>query len=292
MGLTTGFEKIVRQSEPLAMHTWFQLGGPAEFFAEPETIGELTALVRRCYEEGIDVRLLGQGSNILARDEGVPGLVIHLSAPAFCEIRVEGRSIAAGGGALLGRVVTTTVHRGLAGLETLIGIPGTVGGALHGNAGTHGGNIGQWTFQATVLTAAGDVAERSGDDLAFGYRQSSLDELAILEARCELDEDDPRQLAQRMQKHWIVKKASQPMGHQSAGCVFRNPRGVGAGKLIDDAGLKGTRIGGAVVSDRHANFIIAEPECTSQDVLRLIDLVRGQVRDRLGVELELELEIW
>ena len=292
MGLMTGFEKIVRQSEPLAMHTWFQLGGPAEHFAEPETIDELTALVRRCYEEGIEVRVLGQGSNILVRDEGVPGLVVHLSAPAFSDIRIEGNSIAVGGGALLGRVVTTTVHRGLAGLETLVGIPGTVGGAPHGNAGAHGGNIGQWTFQATVLTGAGDVAERSGDDLAFNYRQSSLDELAILEARCELEEDDPRQLAQRMQKHWIVKKASQPMGHQSAGCVFKNPRGVGAGKLIDDAGLKGTRIGGAVVSDRHANFIIAEPECTSQDVLRLIDLIRGQVRDRLGVELELELGIW
>ena len=169
------------------------------------------------------MRLLGQGSNILVRDEGVPGMVIHLSAPAFCEIRIEGRSIAAGGGALLGRVVTTAVHRGLAGLETLVGIPGTVGGALHGNAGTHGGNIGQWTFQATVLTAAGEIAERSGDELAFDYRQSSLDELVILEARCELEEDDPRQLAQRMQKHWIVKKASQPMGHQSAGCVFKNP---------------------------------------------------------------------
>ena len=177
-------------------------------------------------------------------------------------------------------------------METLIGIPGTVGGALHGNAGSHGGSIGQWTFEATVLTAAGDVAARSGDDLAFDYRQSSLDELAILEARCELEEDDPHQLAQRMQKHWIVKKASQPMGHQSAGCVFKNPRGVGAGKLIDDAGLKGTRIGGAVGSDRHANFIIAEPECTSQDVLRLIALVRSQDRDRMGVELELELEIW
>jgi UDP-N-acetylmuramate dehydrogenase len=292
MGLMTGFEKIVRQSEPLAMHTWFQLGGPAEYFAEPETLEELTALVRRCHEEDTDVRVLGQGSNILVRDEGVPGLVLHLSSQEFCGIRIEGRSIAAGGGALLGRAVTTAVHRGLAGLETLIGIPGTVGGALHGNAGTHGGNIGQWTFHAKVLTAAGEVADRSGDDLAFDYRQSGLDDLAILEARCELEEDDPRQLARRMQKHWIVKKASQPMGHQSAGCVFKNPRGVGAGKLIDDAGLKGTRIGGAVVSDRHANFIIAEPECTSQDVLRLIDLVQGQVRDRMGVELELELEVW
>lgn len=292
MGLMTGFEKFVRQGEPLAMHTWFQLGGPAEYFAEPQTIDELTTLVRRCHEDGIPMRLLGQGSNILVRDEGVPGIVIHLSAPAFCDIRISGRSIAVGGGALLGRVVTSTVHSGLAGLETLVGIPGTVGGALHGNAGSHGANIGQWTFQATVITAAGEVADRSGDDLVFDYRQSSLDELAILEARCELEEDDPRQLAQRMQKYWIVKKASQPMGHQSAGCVFKNPRGLGAGKLIDSAGLKGTRIGGAVVSDRHANFIIAEPECTSQDVLRLIELVRGQVRDRMGVDLELELEIW
>jgi UDP-N-acetylmuramate dehydrogenase len=292
MSFLTGFEKIVRQAEPLAMHTWFQLGGPAEYFAEPETLEQLTNLVRRCHDEGVDVRLLGQGSNLLVRDEGVPGLVIHLSAPAFCDIRIEGRTIVAGGGALLGRVVTTAVHGGLAGLETLIGIPGTVGGALHGNAGAGGGSLGQWTFQATAMTAAGEIVQRDGDDLVFDYRESGLDDLVILETRCELQEDDPRQLAQRMQKHWIVKKASQPMGHQCTGCVFKNPRGVGAGKLIDDAGLKGTRIGGAVVSDRHANFIIAEPECTSQDVLRLIELVRGQVHDRMGVELELEMEIW
>jgi UDP-N-acetylmuramate dehydrogenase len=292
MPIMTGFEKIVRPNEPLAMHTWFQLGGPAEYFAEPETVEELTALVRRCREEEIDVRMLGLGSNILVRDEGVPGLVIHMSAPAFGNIRIDGRSVAVGGGALLGRVVTTTVHRGLAGLETLVGIPGTVGGALHGNAGAQGSDIGQWTFQATVITSNGEICDRGGDDLVFNYRKSSLDELAILEARCELEEDDPRQLAQRMQKLWIIKKASQPMGHQAAGCIFRNPRGLGAGKLIDNAGLKGTRIGGAVVSDRHANFIIAEPECTSQDVLRLIELVRAQVRDRMGVDLELELEVW
>jgi UDP-N-acetylmuramate dehydrogenase len=268
------------------------LGGPAEFFAEPESPDQLIALVRRCHEDGIDMRLLGQGSNILVRDEGVPGVVLHLSAPAFCNIQIDGRTLTAGGGALLGRVVTTTVHRGLAGLETLIGIPGTVGGALHGNAGTHSGSIGQWTIEATVVAANGEVVQRSAEELVFGYRQSNLDDLVVLQASCELEEDNPRELAQRMQKHWIVKKASQPMGHQSAGCVFKNPRGASAGELIDDAGLKGTRIGGAVVSDRHANFIIAEPECTAQDVLRLIDVIRGQVRDRMGIELELELEIW
>ena len=292
MSLLTGFQDIIRRGEPLAMHTWFQLGGPAEYFAEPEDADQLMELVRRCHDENVDVRLLGQGSNILVRDEGVPGMVIRLSAPAFCDIRVEGRTITAAGGALLGRAVTTAVHRGLAGLESLIGIPGTVGGALHGNAGTRGGSIGQWALQVTVMTATAEVCRRTGDELVFGYRRSSVDDLVILEASCQLEEDDPQDLARRMQKQWIIKKAAQPMGHQCAGCVFKNPRGANAGELIDHAGLKGTRIGGAVVSDRHANFIIAEPECTSQDVLRLIDLVRSQVRDRMEVELELELEIW
>jgi UDP-N-acetylmuramate dehydrogenase len=287
-----GFEKIVRPAEPLAMHTWFQLGGPAEFFAEPQTRDQLVGLVGRCHDEGVEVRLLGEGSNILVRDEGVRGMVVRLAAPEFCQVGVEGRRITAGGGISLGRAVTTAVHGGLAGLEALIGVPGTIGGALHGNAGTRGGDIGQWASGALVLTANGEVFTRGRDDLVFGYRESSLDELAILEATFQLEEDDPRELSKRMQKQWIIRKAAQPMGHQCAGCVFKNPRGASAGNLIERCGLKGTRIGGAVVSERHANFIVAEPECTSQDVLRLIELVRGQVYDHTGERLELELEIW
>lgn len=287
-----GFEKIVRRAEPLAMHTWFQLGGPAEYFAEPRNPDELIALVRRCREEEIPVRVLGSGSNLLVRDEGVPGMVLRLAAPAFCEIHVEAATVTAGGGAKLNHVVTSAVHEGLAGLEVLVAIPGTLGGALHGNAGTHGGDIGQWVRQATVVTAEGEVAQHHREDLVFGYRQSSLDDLVILQATLQLEPDDPRELARRLQKQWIMRKASQPMGHQCAGCVFKNPRGLTAGELIERAGLKGTRIGGAVVSDRHANFIIAEPECTSSDVLRLIEMIRSQVLQRLGMELELELEIW
>ena len=143
-----------------------------------------------------------------------------------------------------------------------------------------------------MVTTTGETLERTRDDLVFGYRESSLDEAVILEATLQLEEDDPRELARRMQKQWIIKRANQPMGHQCPGCIFKNPRGASAGELIDKCGLKGTRIGGAVVSDRHANFIIAEPDCTSQDVLRLIDLVRSQVNDRMGVPLELEIEIW
>jgi UDP-N-acetylmuramate dehydrogenase len=292
MSVLTGFEKIVRQAEPLAMHTWFQLGGPAEYYAEPRDVDELIALVRRCREEDVPLRVLGRGSNVLVRDEGVPGVVVELSAPAFREVKVQGQTITAGGGTRLGRVVTTAVHQGLAGLEVLVGIPGSLGGALHGNAGTHGGDVGQWTVHATVITDAGEVHQRNREDLVFAYRQSSLDELVILEATFQLEEDDPRELSRRLQKLWIVKKANQPMGHQSAGCVFKNPRGMSAGELIEDAGLKGTRIGGAVVSDRHANFVVAEPDCTAQDVLRLIDVIRDQVQERLGVELELELEVW
>jgi len=292
MGSLSGFEKIVRRGEPLAMHTWFQLGGPAEWFAEPTHPDELVALVQRCHEEDIPIRVLGSGSNILVRDEGVPGMVLRLAAPAFCDIQVQGETVSAGAGAKLGRVVTTAVHHGLAGVESLVAIPGTLGGALHGNAGAHGGDIGQWTAEVTVVTPTAQVLQRHREELVFGYRQSSLDEPVILTARLELERDDPKDLARRLQKQWILRKASQPMGQQCAGCVFKNPRGVSAGELVEQAGLKGTRIGGAVVSDRHANFIIAEPEATSSDVLRLIDLIRSQVRDRLGVELELELEVW
>lgn len=292
MAWLDGFEKIVRQDEPLAMHTWFQLGGPAEFFAEPDDPDQLVDLVRRCREEDVPVRVLGGGSNVLVRDEGVPGMVVHLEAPALAEIRVEGRTIRAGAAAPLGRVVTTAVREGLAGIETLIGIPGTLGGALRGNAGAHAADIGQWTAEATIVTAAGEVVQRVREEMVFSYRYSSLDELVIVEAAIELVEDDPRELSKRMQKHWIIKKASQPLGQPSAGCVFKNPRGFSAGELIEQAGLKGTRIGGAVVSEHHAGFIVAEPKCTSQDVLRLIDLVRAQVHDRMGVELELEIVVW
>lgn len=288
----SGFAEIVRRDEPLAPHTWFGLGGPAEYVAEPRNQDELLSLVRTCRDEELPVRLLGGGSNLLVRSEGVPGLVIRLMAPEFCGIRVEGRQLLAGGGATLGHAIAIAVREGLGGLESLVGIPGTIGGALHGNAGSRGGDIGQWTCQAEVMTRSGDVLVRKREELVFAYRESSLDELAILGTKFELEPDDPAELTKRMQKQWIIKKASQPMSHQSAGCIFKNPRGMSAGELIEKAGLKGTRIGGAEVSSRHANFIVAESGATSGDVLRLIDLVRSRVAERLGVELELEIEVW
>jgi UDP-N-acetylmuramate dehydrogenase len=248
--------------------------------------------VRRCADEGIQIRLLGGGSNVLVRDEGVPGMVVSLPEQAFGAIATNGRKITAGAGAKLGHLISVAVREGLAGLEPLVGIPGSVGGALHGNAGSRGGDIGQWTCQATVMTRSGEILQRERDDLTFAYRESSLDELVILQAEFDLEKEDPEELTKRMQKYWIVKKANQPLGHQSAGCIFKNPRGMSAGMLIDQAGLKGSRIGGAEVSDAHANFIVADSSATSHDVLRLIDLVRSRVAERLGVELETEIEIW
>ncbi|MEX0977409.1 MAG: FAD-binding protein, partial [Pirellulales bacterium] len=157
MSLAKGFEHFVKRAEPLAPHTWFHLGGPAEYFAEPASVEDLRALVRRAREGGVAVRMLGGGSNVLVRDEGVSGLVVRLSAPAFSEIKVGKQTLTAGSGAKLGHAISTSVREGLAGLETLVGIPGTIGGALHGNAGSRGGDIGQWTCQATVMTADGEM---------------------------------------------------------------------------------------------------------------------------------------
>lgn len=292
MSWDKGFEHFVKRAEPLAPHTWFHLGGPAEYFAEPQSVDQLQALVRRCRETSTPVRILGGGSNVLVRDEGLSGVVVRLNAPAFSDIALNKDLLSAGGGAKLGHAISTSVREGRAGLEALVGIPGTIGGALHGNAGSRGGDIGQWTCQATVMSRAGEILQRKRDELVFAYRESSLDELVILSAQFQLEQDDPEELTKRMQKQWIVKKASQPLGHQSAGCIFKNPRGMSAGMLIEQAGLKNTRIGQAEVSDRHANFIIADPGATSADVLKLIEVVRERVMERLGIELETEIEIW
>ena len=169
---------------------------------------------------------------------------------------------------------------GLAGLETLVGIPGTVGGALHGNSGGRHAAVGDVCEAVTVMTVAGEIHPRTREEMSFGYRRSSLDELCLLRASFRLSPADPDALADRARKTWILKKSSQPLSHQSAGCVFMNPRGQSAGDLIERAGLKGTRVGGAEVSDRHGNFFVTTEGATSQDVLRLIDLARDTVRQR------------
>jgi len=292
MALASEFKNIVTPQAPLAPRTWLQVGGPAEYLVEPTTTDELIAVVKRCAKQGLAAHLLGNGSNVLVRDEGTPGVVISLANAEFSKIEVDGNQLKAGGGAALATIISESVRSGLAGLDPLVGIPGTVGGALHGNAGSHGGDIGQWTCEATVLTRAGEVLTRKREELLFAYRQSSLDELVILDARFQLEEDDPEKLTKRMQKQWIVKQASQPRSDQRTASIFKNPRGMSAGMLIDQAGLKGESHEGVEVSTDHANFFVTSQGATSTAVLKLIDLVRSRVAERLGVELETELEIW
>jgi UDP-N-acetylmuramate dehydrogenase len=291
MTFPTGLANV-RQDVPLAPFTWFRLGGPAQYFAEPASRDELQQVVRGAKSAGLPVRVLGAGSNVLVSEAGVTGVVVHLSTPAFAEVTVNGTRLKAGGGSKLGQVVATAVREGLGGLETLVGIPGTIGGALRMNAGSRSGDIGQWTEAAVVMNDTGEILTRRREDLVFAYRESSLDELVILEAEFELDKEDPVELTKRMQKQWIVKKSKVPLGHQPTGCIFKNPRGMSAGDLIEQAGLKGARVGGAEVSDRHANYVVTDEKATSADVLKLIDHIRTRVNERLGVELETEIQIW
>lgn len=292
MSSFAGFEHIVRENEPIANYTWFRVGGPAQYFAEPTSNDELTGLVQYCRDHNLQVRILGGGSNVLLPDAGVQGLVIHLAAPTFSEIKVAGRTVTAGAGAKLGHLISTAVREGLAGLEPLVGIPGTVGGALRSNAGANGADIGQRTRRATVMTRAGDIVVHQRQDLRFSYRQSSLDELVILAAEFELDKEDSQALTKRMQKFWIVKKSSQPQGGLNMGCVFKDVGGISAASLIEQSGLKSAQVGQAMVSDANANFIIAQPGAKSRDIVALIERLRTGVAERLGVALETDLQIW
>lgn len=286
------FAAIVKRNEPLAPYTYFKVGGPAEMLVQPRSLPELMAVVRRCSEKGVPLRVLGGGCNVLIRDEGVRGAVLRLSAPEFTRVHVEGNQVWAGSGAVLSALISQAARHGLAGLESLIGIPGTVGGALRHNAGDRSGEIGPYVHRVEVLDSHGTLQVRERDELRFAYRWSNLDDPVLLSAQFELEKDDAGAIVKRMRKVWIQRKASQPLSFQAAGRIFKNPRALSAAALIEQAGLAGTRVGGAEVCERHANFIVAQTGTTARDVLRLIDLIRSRVRERFHVELELEISVW
>ncbi|GAC1475937.1 MAG: UDP-N-acetylmuramate dehydrogenase [Isosphaeraceae bacterium] len=293
MHLFDDFREIVRLDEPLAPHVWFRLGGHASYLARPRNVDELQGLLRRSREAGLPFKILSGGSNILVRDEGIHALVIHLESPAFSDLTLANHTIRAGAAVPLTSLISHSARSGLAGLEGLTGIPGTVGGALRCNAGSRQGSIGQFVRRATVIDASDEVQVRERDDLSFAERDSNLDEPVILSAEFQLVPEEPEAVVRRMRRIWIVKKENQPYGHQSTGCVFKNVGvDISAGALIDQAGLKGARYGGAEVSDRHANFIVAQPGATASDVLMLIEQIRQRVWQQFGYELELQLQVW
>lgn len=286
------FSGILQRDESLAPYTWLRLGGRAEYLLTPKTKDQLLKLVRHCLTNEIAVRILGGGSNLLVSDDGVSGAVIRIVEPLMSDITVTGTRLTAGGGTLLSHAVSESVRAQLSGLEAMVGIPGTVGGAVIGNAGGRHGDIGKMIDSVTVVNREGSVVERSGDELSFSYRRCSLDDVLVLSATFQLKSDASDELTRRMRKNWIMKRATQPLADQSAGCIFRNPRGLSAGALIEQCGLKGMTAGHVRISDRHANFIVTEEGATSQDVDQLIGRIRSAVSEKFGVELELEICRW
>jgi UDP-N-acetylmuramate dehydrogenase len=282
----------VASREPLAHHTWLGVGGEARYFCEPVDIDALSRLVIRARETGIALRMIGGGSNILIPTAGFDGMIVRLSAPAFSTIEVRNTSVIAGAGAKLVHVVCAAVQAGLSGIETLVGIPGTIGGALVGNAGGHGGDLGESVKEVTVMLPTGQLAVRRGTELAFQSRWSNLDDCIVIGCQLDLDEDSAELLTKRMQKQWIVGRSEQPSGTRTVAMMFKDPHGTSAESLITQAGAKDLRVGEAMVYAAHANYVVVFPKCSSDDVRLLVELVRSKVRERLGVELTPQIEVW
>ena len=294
MSIFSGLDEIVETQHPLAKSTWYGLGGPADYFIRPETVEQLAQVVQRCGENHIPMFLMGLGSNLLIGDDGLRGAVIKLDTKQFtqAEFEADGTGLTAWAGAELSRLVLTCVQKGLSGLEPLTGIPGSVGGAVKMNAGGNFGDFGAVVESLTLMDNQGAVFEMSKPELVFDYRKTNITATFILNAKLNLTGADIEHIMRTVKEIWIYKKNSQPLNTKNAGCIFKNPRGLSAGALIDRAGLKGLQIGGATVSDKHANFIIAGKDCKSRDVMRLIDAIKQRVKEQFNTELELEIEIW
>jgi UDP-N-acetylmuramate dehydrogenase len=292
MPIQDDFSEIIRLQEPLAPFTYLKPGGPAQMLAQPRSAAELAKLVAQCRCEKLPLRVLGGGCNLLVRDEGVRGVVVRLSEPAFASVEVQGNRVRAGAGALLSAFISEAAKHSLSGVESLVGIPGTVGGALRGNAGSRSGAMGQVVEQVEVLDGDGQPQTLTRHEFDFDAPGSPFDDVIIVAARFTLETDSPESILKRLRKFWIHKKAHQPLSFQPAGRLFKDPRGLAADQLIEQAGLQGTQVGGAEISDRNANYLVVPPGASARDVLRLIDLVKSKVAERFGHTLELALVVW
>jgi UDP-N-acetylenolpyruvoylglucosamine reductase len=275
----------------MARRTTLRVGGPADFYVEPSSEADLTAVLRLCSEEKVPFLVPGRGSNLLVKDGGVRGVVISLSQPCFSEFRIEGERLICGAGVRLKTIAVEAKRHGLAGLEFLEGIPGSVGGALRMNAGA----MGSWFFDVVesirFMDYLGQVHERRAREVRVEYRGCPLfkDHIAlgaVLVGRAAQKETVAERMNGFSQKRW----KSQPAA-PSAGCIFKNTDIIPAGKLIDELGLKGTRVGDAVVSDIHGNFIVNEGNATASDVLKLIEIIKQRAKAARGIDLETEVQI-
>ena len=282
-------DERVLVNEKLDRHTTFKVGGPCKALLSVETTEELKAVLRLLTEEGEDFFILGNGSNLLVSDEGYEGYVIKLSGD-FLNIRLEGDCIVAGAGVLLSKVCTFARDNGLSGLEFAYGIPGTVGGAMVMNAGAYGGEMKDVTESVSLLFK-GEIVTRSAEEMQFGYRDSIIkhDDYIALETRFKLKKGNTEEIVAAMNDYMDRRRSKQPLEFPSAGSTFKRPEGAFAGKLIEDSGLKGFRVGGASVSVKHAGFVVNDQNGTAADIDELMKRVADKVKKDSGFVLEPEV---
>lgn len=282
---------LIRHDEPLAKRTTLRVGGPADFYVEPADENDLAAVLKLCGEQSMRFFILGRGSNLLVRDGGFRGVAICLSQRAFSKIEIAGEKLHCGAGAKLKNVAVEARRHGLGGVEFLEGIPGSVGGALRMNAGAMGGQTFDAVESVRLMDFDGQVSELPPDKMAVAYRScATLKNHVALGAVFKGKPASPEEIERRMKSFSEKRWESQPAA-PSAGCIFKNPSAIPAGKLVDELGLKGARVGGAVVSAEHGNFIINDGKATARDVLELIEFLKAKAKAERGIELQTEVEI-
>ncbi|MFZ5647229.1 MAG: UDP-N-acetylmuramate dehydrogenase [Bacillota bacterium] len=278
--------------EPMSLHTSWRIGGPAEVLAEPRDVDDLVFILKCAGRYGIPLTVIGAGTNLLVKDGGIGGVVVQIGA-GFSYLRIEGEVVTAGGGLRLSRLASAARDAGLGGFEFIAGIPGTVGGAVLMNAGAYGSTVSNLIEEVTCVDYSGNLIRIEGVRMDWGYRKSGLEEkdLIVVEAVFRGTPRDRELIHADMEKYLSSRKAKQPLEYPSCGSVFKNPPGNYAGKLIDEAGCRGLRVGDAQVSHKHSNFIVNLGNARASDVLDLIDTVKRRVFEKSGINLEMEVKV-
>ena len=284
-------QENVMKDEPMKKHTTFRIGGPADYFVTPESREEIQAIVELCKKEEIPYSVIGNGSNLLVGDKGYRGVILQIFKK-MNQIRVEENKIYAGAGALLSKIAATALSESLTGFEFAAGIPGTLGGACVMNAGAYGGEMKDVLETVTVLTRDGDVKTLTKDELELGYRTSVIakKDYIVLSAVIRLENGKKEEIKAVMDDLKEKRITKQPLEYPSAGSTFKRPEGYFAGKLIQDAGLRGFQVGGAQVSEKHCGFVVNKDQATAADVMNLMNQVSDKVYEMSGVRLEPEVK--
>jgi UDP-N-acetylmuramate dehydrogenase len=284
--------EMFRYDVPLQKYTSFRTGGAAEIFVEPLGTSELKKVLQFCKDEQKNVFIFGKGTNLLVGDNGVKGMVIHLGGINFKNVERDGRYVLSGAGVNLSKLIRTVALSGFGGLEVLAGIPGTVGGAVMMNAGGKYGVISDTISSLTTMTFDGSIIKHMRGDVEFEYRGCNLSKQIVIEVEFHLNESKIEVVLEKMDEIYNEKQEKQPLGTLNAGSIFKNTPQYKAAELIDKANLKGLKVGGAIVSEKHANFIVNTGNATSTDILELIKIIKKTIKQKYNVSLEEEIHIW